>query len=41
MNHVSTGATIMLAAVWLVILANTGYCFVRLLTSNRNLGGEE
>jgi hypothetical protein len=41
MNHLSTSATIMLAVVWFVILTNTGYCFFRLLTSQRNLGGDE
>lgn len=31
----------MIGAVWSVILANVGYCFFRLLTSSRNLGGSE
>jgi hypothetical protein len=30
---------IMLGCAWLVILANTLYCFYRLLTSERNLSG--
>lgn len=40
MSHLSQNALIMLAIVWLVILANTGYCFFRLMTSERNLGGD-
>ncbi len=28
-------------AVWAVILANTGYCFYKLLTSDRRLDGED
>ena len=39
MNHLDQSAIIMMAAVWIVILANTGYCFVRLMTSERHLGG--
>lgn len=39
MNHLTTSALIMLVGAWLVILANTLYCFYRLLTSERNLGG--
>ena len=39
MSHLTPNAQIMLAIVWLVILANTGYCFFRLMTSERNLGG--
>jgi hypothetical protein len=41
MNHLSTSATIMLAVVWFVILANSAYCFFRLMTSQRHLGGDE
>jgi hypothetical protein len=37
----STTAVIMLVAVWGVILANMLYCFYRLLTSERQLGGDE
>jgi hypothetical protein len=39
MSHLTPSALVMLAIVWLVILANTGYCFYRLLTSERKLGG--
>jgi hypothetical protein len=38
MSHITTEAAIMLAMVWAVILANTGYCFFRLMTSRRKLG---
>lgn len=31
----------MLACAWTVILANAGYCFYRLLTSERTLGGSD
>lgn len=37
----STRAVVMLVAVWGVILANMLYCFYRLLTSKRQLGGDE
>lgn len=37
----STSAVIMLIAVWGVILANMGYCFYKLLRSDRKLGGDE
>lgn len=37
----STSAVIMLVLVWSVILANTGYCFYKLLRSDRKLGGDE
>ncbi|MEX2027057.1 MAG: hypothetical protein WEH44_07145 [Pirellulaceae bacterium] len=41
MNHMDRSAIVMMAIVWLVILANTGYCFFRLIMSKRNLGGGE
>jgi hypothetical protein len=37
----STSAVVMLVAVWGVILANMLYCFYRLLTSERKLGGDD
>lgn len=37
----SLSAVVMLIAVWSVVLANMGYCFYRILTSKRQLGGEE
>jgi hypothetical protein len=39
MDHMSREALATLAVVWLVILANTGYCFYRLMTSERHLDG--
>lgn len=35
----STTAILFMLIVWGVILGNTGYCFYRLMTSTRNLGG--
>jgi hypothetical protein len=32
---------LVLAAAWLVILINTGYCFYRLMTSTRRLDGSD
>ena len=32
---------ILMLAVWGVILANTGYCFYKLLTSERQLQGDD
>lgn len=37
----SPSAVIMLVAVWGVVLANMAYCFYRILTSKRQLGGDE
>ena len=37
----SKQAVAMLVVVWGVILANMLYCFYRLLTSKRQLGGDE
>jgi hypothetical protein len=34
-------ATIFLLAVWAIIFGNTGYCFYRLLTSERNLSEDD
>jgi hypothetical protein len=41
MSHMSREAVIMLVLVWGVILANMLYCFYRLLTSERQLGGDD
>ncbi len=43
MNHLtsSMSAVIMLAVVWSVIIGNVGYCFYKLLRSDRRLGGDE
>jgi hypothetical protein len=41
MNHLDRSAIVMMTIVWVVILANTGYCFFRLMTSKRHLGGGE
>jgi hypothetical protein len=41
MSHMSREAVIMLVLVWSVILANMFYCFYRLLTSQRQLGGDD
>ena len=37
----TTSGLILMLAVWGVILANTGYCFYKLLTSERRLQGED
>jgi hypothetical protein len=37
----STSAVVMLLAVWGVILINMLYCFYKLLTSERQLGGDD
>jgi hypothetical protein len=37
----ATEAWIFLVIVWGAILANTGYCFWKLLTSERRLDGED
>jgi hypothetical protein len=37
----SSSATGFMFVVWAVVIANTGYCFYRLLTSKRNLGSDE
>jgi hypothetical protein len=37
----STSALILMLAVWSVILAATGYCFYKLLNSERQFGQEE
>ncbi len=34
-------AIFMLVTVWAIILTGTGYCFYKLMTSERNLGGDE
>ena len=33
----TTAAIILLVSVWGVIIANTGYCFYKLMTSERRL----
>lgn len=37
----SATAWLFLALVWGIILINTGYCFYRLLASERQLGGDD
>lgn len=37
----STSATVFMILVWTVIVINTGYCFYKLLTSERQLGSED
>lgn len=37
----SATAWLFLTLVWGIILINTGYCFYRLLTSERQLGGDD
>lgn len=37
----STSAVVMLVGVWSVVLGNMLYCFYRILTSKRELGGDE
>lgn len=34
----TASALILMTCVWAVILGNTGYCFYRLLTSDRQFG---
>ena len=34
-------AWIFMAAAWAVIIGMTGYCFWKMLTSERQLGGDE
>lgn len=41
LRGMTTEAWIFLFVVWGVILANTGYCFWKLLTSERRLDGDE
>jgi hypothetical protein len=41
MSHLSQSALVVLGIAWSVILVNTGYCFYRLLTSQRKLGGDD
>jgi hypothetical protein len=36
----ATAATFMIV-VWTVIVVNTGYCFYKLLTSDRQLGSDD
>jgi len=36
----ATAATFMIV-VWAVIVVNTGYCFYKLLTSDRQLGSDD
>jgi hypothetical protein len=37
----STSATVFMIIVWAVIVLNTGYCFYKLLTSEKQLGSDE
>lgn len=37
----NASAWLFLTVVWGIILANVGYCFYRLLTSKRQLGGDD
>jgi hypothetical protein len=37
----STQAVLLMAIVWAVIFGSTGYCFYKLLTSDRQFGGTE
>ena len=37
----STSALVLMLGVWSVILASTGYCFYKLLNSERQFGEEE
>lgn len=37
----TTSAWILMLSVWAVILATTGFCFFKLLTSTRQFGGDE
>ncbi len=39
--YMSFSAIFMLVSVWGIILAGTLYCFYKLMTSKRNLGGDE
>jgi hypothetical protein len=34
----TTSALVLMVSVWAVILGNTGYCFYKLLTSDRQFG---
>jgi hypothetical protein len=37
----SGSAIAFMVIVWAVIIVNTGYCFYKLLTSDRQLGSDE
>lgn len=37
----TTSAWVFLIFVWSIILSMTSYCFYKLLTSDRGLGGDE
>lgn len=37
----SASAIVFMVIVWAVILGTTGYCFYKLLTSKRQLGGDD
>ena len=37
----STSASVFMLIVWAVIVMNTGYCFYKLLTSEKQLGSDE
>ena len=37
----STSASVFMLIVWAVIVINTGYCFCKLLTSEKQLGSDE
>lgn len=37
----TTEAWVFMLLVWAVIIGMTGYCFAKLVTSDRRLGGED